>query len=93
MKLGIALGLALVTAFTAAAQEKMERVDGIGGVFFKAKSPKVLAQWYSDNLGITVTPTDYNQEPWTQAAGITVFAPFPENTKYFGRPEQAFMLN
>ena len=82
-------------AMTAAvfAQEKMERVDGIGGFFFKAKSPKVLAQWYRDHLGVTLTPADYNTEPWQQAAGPTVFGPFPADTKYFGRPEQAFMLN
>jgi glyoxylase I family protein len=74
-------------------QEKMERVDGIGGFFFKAKAPKELAQWYSDHLGVTLTPTDYGTEPWRQAAGPTVFAPFPADTKYFGRPEQRFMLN
>ena len=26
-------------------------------------------------------------------AGFTVFAPFPNDTKYFGRPEQQFMIN
>jgi glyoxylase I family protein len=82
-------------AVTAAvsAQEKKERVDGIGGFFFKSTSPKVLAQWYSDHLGVTLTPTDYGSEPWQQAAGPTVFAPFPADTKYFGPAEQRFMLN
>src|SRR2546421_11512040 len=28
-----------------------------------------------------------------QAAGPTVFEPFPDGTRYFGRAEQAFMLN
>ena len=71
----------------------MERVEGIGGFFFKAQDPKALAQWYADHLGVGVTPTDYGQEPWQQAAGPTAFAPFPATTKYFGRAEQAFMLN
>jgi glyoxylase I family protein len=71
----------------------MERVDGIGGFFFKAKDPKALAKWYADNLGVGATPTAYGQEPWQQTAGATAFQPFPATTKYFGRPEQAFMLN
>jgi glyoxylase I family protein len=93
MKLCLALALTIAVTAAVSAQEKMERVDGIGGFFFKSKSPKVLAQWYSDHLGVTLTPRDYDSEPWQQAAGPTVFGPFPADTKYFGRPEQAFMLN
>jgi len=93
MKSSLALALVLALAVPAVAQQKMERVDGIGGVFFRAQSPKVLAKWYSDHLGVSLTPEDYDHEPWTQAAGPTVFGPFPADTKYFGRAEQAFMLN
>jgi predicted enzyme related to lactoylglutathione lyase len=93
MKLALALALTMAVAGAVSAQEKMERVDGIGGFFFKAKEPKALAQWYSDHLGVTLTPRDYDSEPWRQAAGPTVFAPFAEGTKYFGPPEQRFMLN
>ena len=32
----------------------MDRVTGIGGVFFKAKDPKVLRDWYRRHLGIDV---------------------------------------
>ena len=71
----------------------MERVDGIGGFFFRAQDPKALAQWYADRLGVGVTPSDYGREPWQQEAGPTAFAPFPATTKYFGRAEQQFMLN
>jgi predicted enzyme related to lactoylglutathione lyase len=70
-----------------------ERVDGIGGFFFRAKAPKALAQWYADNLGINLTPTTYNQQPWRQEAGPTAFEPFPADTKYFERASQQFMLN
>ena len=93
MKFGLVVALVLAFASSASAQEKMERVDGIGGFFFKAQSPRTLAKWYSDHLGVTLTPSDYGQEPWQQAAGPTAFEPFPASTKYFGRPEQAFMLN
>ena len=93
MRLRLALAVAVAMTAAVAAQEKMERVDGIGGFFFKSKSPKTLAQWYSDHLGVTLTPRDDTSEPWQQAAGPTAFEPFPADTKYFGRPEQAFMLN
>jgi glyoxylase I family protein len=71
----------------------MEKVTGIGGVFFRAKDPKALALWYQQNLGIAPIPADYKQQPWRQEAGPTAFAPFPADTSYFGRPEQSWMLN
>jgi len=71
----------------------MERVDGIGGFFFRSKSPKALAQWYADHLGVTTTPTDYNQQPWRQAAGPTAFQPFRADSTYFGPVDHAFVLN
>lgn len=71
----------------------MEKVTGIGGVFFRAKDPGALAAWYRDTLGIDVVPSDYATPPWTQSAGATVFAPFAADTDYFGRPEQQFMMN
>jgi hypothetical protein len=49
----------------------MEKVAGIGGVFFRARDPKALADWYEKNLGITKTPTDYGLSPWFQAGGPT----------------------
>lgn len=72
---------------------RMERVTGIGGLFFRAKDPAALARWYKDNLGIDPVPTDYSQEPWAQEAGPTAFAPFERDTEYFGKPEQQWMIN
>lgn len=93
MKFSLALGLVLAMAAATSAQREMERVDGIGGFFFRAKSPKELAKWYNDHLGVSLTPTSYGGESWQQTAGPTVFEPFPADTKYFGSPEHAFMLN
>ena len=62
----------------------MQRVTGIGGLFFRAQDPGVLAEWYQKHLGIDLAPTDYGQKPWSQAAGPTVFAPFPQDSDYFG---------
>lgn len=71
----------------------MQKVLGIGGLFFKSKSPAQLARWYEDHLGILQVPANYEHAPWQQEAGITVFAPFENDTTYFGRSEQAWMLN
>ena len=71
----------------------MERVTGIGGLFFRGRDPDALARWYADNLGIATIPTSYEAEPWRQQAGPTAWAPFPHDTDYFGRPEQAWMVN
>lgn len=68
----------------------MERVQGIGGYFFRAKDPEALARWYRDNLG--TAPADLD-DYWFQQGGPTVFAPFPADTDYFGSPGQNVMLN
>jgi glyoxylase I family protein len=68
----------------------MEMVTGIGGFFFRSTDPKTLAKWYADNLGMSLTPTNYDQPSWKQQAGPTVFQPFPKNTTYF---HGSWMLN
>ena len=71
----------------------MERVTGIGGVFFRAADPDALRKWYEQHLGVARTPTDYDQRPWWQAAGPTIYEPFPTDTPYFDRPTQGWMIN
>ena len=70
-----------------------ERVAGIGGFFFRAKDPKALGDWYLANLGIPLSPTAMDSPVWKEEAGITIFTPFPETTKYFGDPQKVWMLN
>jgi glyoxylase I family protein len=70
-----------------------ERVLGIGGFFFRSRDPQQLAQWYHLHLGIDPVPTAADQHGWEQAAGSTAFSPFPQDTKYFGSQQQAWMLN
>jgi glyoxylase I family protein len=74
-------------------QGPKQKVLGIGGLFFRAENPASLAKWYETHLGITITPKSYGEEPWRQEGGPTVFAPFKKDTKYFGRPEQDWMVN
>ena len=74
-----------------ASEELMERVTGIGGMFFRARDPDALARWYAEHLGIDQLKG--GDTLWWQERGPAVFAPFPADTDYFGRPEQAWMLN
>ena len=72
---------------------EMEKVAGIGGLFFRAHDPKALGNWYQQHLGIALTPTSEGATVWQQEAGPTVFSPFPEATKYFGDPNKVWMVN
>lgn len=71
----------------------MEKVTGIGGLFFRAKDPEMLGKWYADHLGVTLTPQSEGAEGWKQEAGETVFQPFPQDTDYFGNLEKTWMVN
>lgn len=71
----------------------MQKVEGVGGFFFRSKDPKALAQWYEDNLGVNVVPDDYDKPAWRTTAGTTVFAPFKEDTTYFGDMKNQWMIN
>jgi len=87
----VALGCA--SAAEPPGNRAMQKVLGIGGLFFRSEDPERLAKWYETHLGISPVPTSYEQRPWQQEAGYTVFAPFDKNTQYFGRPEQGWMVN
>ena len=95
--LAIAFGSGVVSRWNEpaeAAQQaaQMEKVTGIGGLFFRAHDPKALRLWYQQNLGISIVPSSYGESPWQQEAGPTAFMPFPESTKYFD-PGKAWMVN
>jgi glyoxylase I family protein len=62
----------------------VEKVTGIGGMFFRAEDPEALRGWYADTLGVVDPPNGI----WCQEEGLTVFAPFSKDTDYFGRRDQ-----
>jgi glyoxylase I family protein len=72
---------------------EMEKVTGIGGLFFRAHDPKALGRWYLEHLGIALTPSGEGDSVWEQEAGPTSFTPFPETSKYFGDPNKVWMVN
>lgn len=92
---GLALLLASGAAFAAefAIDGGVHKVTGIGGLFFRSENPATLARWYETHLGVSLVPTSYEQQPWHQTAGPTVFAPFPKDSTYFGKPDQGWMVN
>ena len=76
----------------------MERVTGIGGIFFKAKDPATLQAWYKRHLGIDVQPWGGTAFPWTDGegnpvAGMTVWSISPTESDQFAPSTATFMVN
>lgn len=76
----------------------MKRVTGIGGVFFKAKNPAVLHEWYKKHLGIDVQGWGGASFSWTDDAGkpyagTTIWSVGPETSKQFDPSTAPFMIN
>ena len=72
----------------------MEKVMGIGGVFFKAHNPKALAAWYREHLGVPIElEQTYCAFASTAAGEQTVWSTFPVDTSYFGAGGAPFMIN
>jgi predicted enzyme related to lactoylglutathione lyase len=78
----------------------MKRVTGIGGIFFKGRDPEKLYQWYEKYLGIVrkahgqgAAFTWREQSEDDRREGMTVWAVFPEDTKYFQPSRAGFMIN
>jgi catechol 2,3-dioxygenase-like lactoylglutathione lyase family enzyme len=72
-------------------------VLGVGGIFFRAKDPDALNDWYREHLGVgagcavvgTGPPDDWS---WKVQGGPLVFTPFDEDTDYWAAEKQS-MLN
>ena len=71
----------------------MEKVIGIGGLFFRAEDPERLSLWYEENLGVNLAPKTYDDTPWVQESGVTIFAPFEKTSDYFGDQTKQWMIN
>jgi len=78
----------------------MRRVIGLGGIFFKAKHPEKLGQWYRKHLGLNVE--EWGGASFQEGAGSElkpgrqshiVWSPFEPETSYFAPSEKEFMIN
>ncbi len=72
-------------------------MTGIGGVFFKARNPKKLSDWYRKHLGIKTTQNTalftWQGSKNPKRKGYIVWALFPASTDYFHNPRKQFMIN
>lgn len=89
----VGLALLFTNLVLPAVAVEREKVAGFGGFFFKAEDPQALALWYEEHLGVTRTPRTYEEQPWEQEGGTTIFGVFGANSTYFGRSEQQWMIN
>jgi catechol 2,3-dioxygenase-like lactoylglutathione lyase family enzyme len=80
----------------------MQRVTGIGGVFFKARDPDALRAWYSRHLGLDIQEWGGLAFPPPPAPAAAIPAPpsahttwciFPGDSSYFGAGGAPFMIN
>ena len=76
----------------------MKRVTALGGVFFKADNPEKLYTWDAEALGLQRQGQEAVVFNWRQAdkpekSGMTVWAAFPKDTKYFDPSPSSFMMN
>ena len=69
---------------------------GIGGIFFRAKDPKSLSEWYSRHLGLKIFDNvalfGWKSPVKARLRGQTVWALFPKDSDYFPKEVQ-FMVN
>jgi predicted enzyme related to lactoylglutathione lyase len=79
------------------AEAPRRRVTGIGGIFFKAKDPKKLKEWYNTHLGLNTdaygTVFEWRQATDSTKKGVTQWSPFKETTTYFAPSTKDFMIN
>lgn len=74
----------------------MERVTGIGGIFFKSSDPKLLSTWYRDHLGLEVGDWGGAIFQWggsESQPGMTIWSPFAQDTNKMDPSSSSFMIN
>ncbi len=59
----------------------------------KSRDPEALARWYAEHLGIPAQDGGSLAFDGPESTGMTVFAHFPADTKYFGDGAQQSMVN
>ena len=71
----------------------MAKAVGVGGLFLKARDAKALSAWYGTHLGIARVHDEALSFDGPESTGMTIFAHFPAETKYFGEGPQQSMVN
>ena len=76
----------------------MKRVTGIGGIFFQAKDPVALRDWYRRHLGIDVQEWGGAAFSWSgtdgkPTAGTTIWNIGATGNEYYAPGTASFMVN
>lgn len=76
----------------------MKRVTGIGGIFFSARDPVALREWYRRHLGIDVLDWGGAAFTWTDAegrptGGTTIWSVGSADGEPFAPGKAGFMVN
>jgi catechol 2,3-dioxygenase-like lactoylglutathione lyase family enzyme len=71
----------------------MAKVTGVGGVFFRVRDPAATAAWYREHLGMDLEAGYPMATIHSNGGETTVWAPFDQDTEYFGDQGQQFMVN
>ena len=75
----------------------MERVQGIGGIFFKASDKAALIEWYRDNLGVPAESWGGCAFVWREhdpeGTANTHWSIFDADTTYMDPGTASFMIN
>jgi predicted enzyme related to lactoylglutathione lyase len=76
----------------------MNRVTGIGGIFFTATDPGAMQAWYKKHLGIDVQEWGGAAFRWADpdgnpVDGTTIWSIFPAGSESFAPSTASFMVN
>ena len=78
-------------------RDNVNKVTGIGGIFFKCQDPKKMSNWYKEQLGLVTNEYgslfEFRSSDQPQQKAYLQWSPFPENTDYFRPGDQSFMIN
>lgn len=72
------------------------KVTGIGGIFFKSRSPEESREWYAKHLGLKTNEYGSLFEFRTSESKEKAYlqwSPFAEDTSHFDPSDQEFMIN
>lgn len=76
---------------------QMQRVTGIGGVFFKADDPEKMYEWYEKHLGIKreegYVAFHWRDDKKPDEKGLTAWSIFRTTSNYFDPSRATFMIN
>lgn len=87
-----------VVASKSTTNEKLPKVTGIGGIFFRSKAPEKTSTWYRQNLGMAIddnlgSPIEFRNANDPEEINYLRWNLFIDSTDYFEPSQKEFMIN